>query len=47
MRYLASPVSQKRTVSALDLNAIGATLGLTTMRTKGTIDQIAAKHFSY
>lgn len=32
--------------SELDLNAIGATLGLATMRTKGTIDQIAAKHFS-
>ena len=32
--------------SELDLNAIGATLGLMTMRTKGTIDQIAAKHFS-
>jgi len=31
--------------SELDLNAIGATLGLTTMRTKGTIDQIAARHF--
>jgi uncharacterized protein (DUF1697 family) len=32
--------------SELDLNAIGATLGLTTLRTKGTIDQIAAKHLS-
>jgi uncharacterized protein (DUF1697 family) len=32
--------------SELDLNALGATLGLTTMRTKGTIDQIAAKHFA-
>lgn len=32
--------------SELDLNAIGAALGLTTMRTKGTIDQIAAKHFA-
>jgi len=32
--------------SELDLNAIGATLGLATMRTKGTIDQIAAKYFS-
>ena len=31
--------------SELDLNAIGAALGLTTIRTKGTIDQIAAKHF--
>jgi uncharacterized protein (DUF1697 family) len=31
--------------SELDLNAIGAILGLTTIRTKGTIDQIAAKHF--
>jgi uncharacterized protein (DUF1697 family) len=32
--------------SELDLNAIGATLGLMTIRTKGTVDQIAAKHFS-
>jgi uncharacterized protein (DUF1697 family) len=32
--------------SALDLNAIGATLGLGTMRTKGTIGQIATKYFS-
>jgi uncharacterized protein (DUF1697 family) len=32
--------------SELDLKAIGNLLGLTTMRTKGTIDQIAAKHFS-
>jgi uncharacterized protein (DUF1697 family) len=32
--------------SELDLNAIGATLGLTTMRTKSTIDQIAARHFA-
>jgi uncharacterized protein (DUF1697 family) len=32
--------------SELDLNAIGATLGLTTMRTRGTIDKIAAKHFA-
>lgn len=31
--------------SELDLKAIGAALGLTTIRTKGTIDQIAAKHF--
>jgi uncharacterized protein (DUF1697 family) len=31
--------------SVLDLKAIGAILGLTTIRTKGTIDQIAAKHF--
>jgi uncharacterized protein (DUF1697 family) len=31
--------------SKLDLKAIGAALGLTTIRTKGTIDQIAAKHF--
>lgn len=31
--------------SELDLKAIGAALGLSTMRTKGTIDQIAAKHF--
>jgi uncharacterized protein (DUF1697 family) len=30
--------------SELDLNAIGATLGLTTTRTKGTIDQIVANH---
>lgn len=32
--------------SDLDLKAIAATLGPTTIRTKGTIDQIAAKHFS-
>lgn len=32
--------------SELDLKAIGAILGLTTIRTKGTIDQIAAKHFA-
>jgi uncharacterized protein (DUF1697 family) len=32
--------------SQLDLKAIGAILGLTTIRTKGTIDQIAAKHFA-
>jgi uncharacterized protein (DUF1697 family) len=32
--------------SELDLNAIGATLGLTTMRTKGTIEQIAARYFA-
>jgi uncharacterized protein (DUF1697 family) len=32
--------------SELDLKAIGATLGLNTIRTKGTIDQIAAKHFA-
>jgi len=31
--------------SELDLKAIGAALGLTTIRTKGTIDQIAAKYF--
>lgn len=31
--------------AALDLKAIGTILGLTTIRTKGTIDQIAAKHF--
>ncbi|HEX3174899.1 MAG TPA: DUF1697 domain-containing protein [Solirubrobacterales bacterium] len=31
--------------SELDLNAIGAILGPTTIRTKGTVDQIAAKHF--
>jgi hypothetical protein len=30
--------------SELDLKAIGAALGLTTIRTKGTVDQIAAKH---
>ncbi len=30
--------------SELDLKAIGTALGLTTIRTKGTIDQIAAKH---
>jgi uncharacterized protein (DUF1697 family) len=32
--------------SELDLKAIAAALGSTTVRTKGTIDQIAAKHFS-
>jgi uncharacterized protein (DUF1697 family) len=32
--------------SDLDLNAIGANLGLTTVRTMGTIEQIVAKHFS-
>jgi uncharacterized protein (DUF1697 family) len=32
--------------SDLDLDAIGAILGLTTIRTKGTIDQIAARHFA-
>jgi uncharacterized protein (DUF1697 family) len=32
--------------SDLDLNAISATLGPTTIRTKGTVDQIAAKHLS-
>ena len=31
--------------SDLDLDAITAILGPTTIRTKGTIDQIAAKHF--
>lgn len=31
--------------SELDQDAIGAALGLTTTRTKGTIEQIAAKHF--
>ena len=32
--------------SDLDLNAIGAALGLTTIRTMGTVDQIVAKYFS-
>ena len=32
--------------SELDLKAIGKLLGLTTMRTKGTIDQMAAKYFA-
>ncbi len=32
--------------SSLDLKAIDALLGLSTRRTKGTIDQIAAKHFT-
>lgn len=31
--------------SDLDLNAIGAALGLTTIRTMGTVEQIAAKYF--
>jgi uncharacterized protein (DUF1697 family) len=32
--------------SVLDLDAIGAVLGAGTMRTKGTIDQIAARYFA-
>ena len=32
--------------SALDQTAIGRLLGSTTMRTKGTIDQLAAKYFA-
>jgi len=32
--------------SDLDLNALAEILGPTTIRTKGTIDQIAAKHFA-
>lgn len=32
--------------SDLDLKAIDAALGQNTIRTKGTVDQIAAKHFS-
>src|SRR5260221_14058961 len=32
--------------SVLDLNALAVTLGTWTMRTKGTIDHVAAKHFS-
>ncbi len=32
--------------SELDLKAIEATVGPWTMRTKGTVDQIAAKHFT-
>ena len=32
--------------SALDLNAISLALGQTTMRTKGTIEQIAARYFA-
>jgi uncharacterized protein (DUF1697 family) len=32
--------------SALDVKAIEAEVGLTTMRTKGTIDALAAKHFA-
>jgi uncharacterized protein (DUF1697 family) len=31
--------------SALDLNTVARVLGPWTMRTKGTVDQIAAKHF--
>ena len=31
--------------SSLDLNAVGAAVGLYTMRTKGTLEQIAAKFF--
>ena len=32
--------------SELDLKAIGALLGIGTMRTQGTIELIAAKHFA-
>lgn len=32
--------------SVLDLKTIGALLGLTTVRTKGTVEQIAKKHFA-
>ena len=32
--------------SELDLSAVGASLGLTTVRTMGTIEQIAARHFA-
>jgi uncharacterized protein (DUF1697 family) len=32
--------------STLDFKAIGALLGSTTTRTKGTVDQLAAKHFA-
>ena len=32
--------------AGLDLNAIDALLGPTTMRTKGTVDQLAAKYFA-
>jgi uncharacterized protein (DUF1697 family) len=32
--------------SALDMNAIGALLGLGTMRTKGTVEQIAMKYLA-
>jgi uncharacterized protein (DUF1697 family) len=32
--------------SALDQKALGALLGPSTMRTKGTVDQLAAKHFA-
>jgi uncharacterized protein (DUF1697 family) len=32
--------------SELDLNAIGVALGLTTIRTMGTVEQIAAKYFA-
>jgi uncharacterized protein (DUF1697 family) len=33
--------------SALDFKSIGTLLGSTTTRTKGTIDRLAAKYFSY
>lgn len=36
----------KMSDSALDLKPIGILLGSSTMRTKGTIEQIAAKHFA-
>ncbi len=32
--------------SSLDLKAVDRLLGVSTMRTKGTVEQIAAKHFS-
>ena len=32
--------------SELDLRALGGALGLTTIRTMGTVEQIAAKYFS-
>jgi uncharacterized protein (DUF1697 family) len=41
--WLPSGGTQK---SALDQRAIGELLGSTTMRTKGTIDQLAAKYFA-
>jgi hypothetical protein len=35
-----------RGMSELDLKAIAAALGPTTIRTMGTVEQIAAKHLS-
>ena len=41
--WLPAPGTQE---SGLDVKAIAEALGDTTMRTKSTVEQIAAKHFS-